>query len=50
MNQGMMRRGTLLLQLLLLTVLAACDSGERQRLQLEELERMNSEYVPLTND
>ena len=50
MNQGMMRRGTLLLQLLLLTVFAACDSGERQRLQLEELERMNREYVPLTND
>ena len=50
MNQGMMRSRTLLLQLLLLTVLAACDSGERQRLQLEELERMNREYVPLTND
>ena len=50
MNQGMMRSRTLLLQLLLLTVLAACDSGERQRLQLEELERMNREYVRLTND
>ena len=50
MNHGMMRSRTLLLQLLLLTVLAACDSGERQRLQLEELERMNREYVPLTND
>ena len=50
MNQGMMRRGTLLLQLLLFTVFAACDSGERQRLQLEELERMNRADSVMLND
>ena len=50
MNQGMMRSRTLLLQLLLLTVLAACDSGERQRLQLEELERMNRADSVMLND
>ena len=35
---------------LALVLLAACDSGERQRLQLEELERMNRADSVMLND
>ena len=45
-----MRGRCLLLVLLPLILLAACDDGARQRLQLEELERMNRADSLMTND
>ena len=49
-NHRKMRIRNVLLMLLLLTVLGACDNGERQRLQLEELEGMNRAGSLMTND
>ena len=45
-----MKGRCLLLVWVLLTILAACDDGARQRLQLEELERMNRADSLMTND
>ena len=45
-----MKGRCLLLVLLPLILLAACDDGARQRLQLEELERMNRADSLMTND
>ena len=46
----LMKGRCLLLVLLPLILLAACDDGARQRLQLEELERMNRADSLMTND
>ena len=46
----LMKRRCLLLVLLPLILLVACDDGARQRLQLEELERMNRADSLMTND
>ena len=46
----LMRGRCLLLVLLPLILLAACDDGARQRLQLKELERMNRADSLMTND
>ena len=45
-----MKGRCLLLVWVLLTILAACDDGARQRLQLKELERMNRADSLMTND
>ena len=51
MNRLRLMRGRcLLLVLLPLILLVACDDGARQRLQLEELERMNRADSLMTND
>ena len=51
MNRLRLMRGRcLLLVLLPLILLAACDDGARQRLQLKELERMNRADSLMTND
>ena len=51
MNRLRLMKGRcLLLVLLPLILLAACDDGVRQRLQLEELERMNRADSLMTND
>ena len=46
----LMKGRCLLLVMLPLILLAACDDGARQRLQLEELERMNRADSLMTND
>ena len=51
MNRLRLMRGRcLLLVLLPMILLVACDDGARQRLQLEELERMNRADSLMTND
>ena len=51
MNRLRLMKGRcLLLVLLPLILLVACDDGARQRLQLEELERMNRADSLMTND
>ena len=51
MNRLRLMKGRcLLLVLLPLILLAACDDGARQRLQLKELERMNRADSLMTND